>query len=235
MKQSFEAVEKNTDPNKPLLVVLRGFTEIINQFDMPSHWERFQRHDLSGNDIRYIHAEALQILLWSEKLYQRVEAEASSQLANCNVVHDGSVVAELYDMSLDLSEVPVSITQNKTLIEAFINFNYQFIYLDFNIFDTKDEQIDYFPINYETMLGEDFDYFETASYYGYLDYNYHGQGIIQYYELPMLNEDHAVKIFKGPYVNELLDIKVKDSSSIDFYEVISDAVFLYLAKINDLS
>ncbi|HEY4537284.1 MAG TPA: hypothetical protein VIG45_02385, partial [Erysipelothrix sp.] len=89
MKHSFETVEKNTDPNKPLLVVLRGFTEIINQFDMPSPWERFQRHDLSGNDIRYIHAEALQILLWSEKLYQRVEGEASSQLANCNVVHDG--------------------------------------------------------------------------------------------------------------------------------------------------
>ncbi|HEY4537892.1 MAG TPA: hypothetical protein VIG45_05510, partial [Erysipelothrix sp.] len=151
------------------------------------------------------------------------------------VVHDGSVVAELYDMSLDLSEVPVSIVQNKRLIDEFTSFNYQFIYLDFNIFDTKNEQIDYYPINYETMLGEDFDYFETASYYGYLDYNYHGQGIIQYYEIPFVNEDDAVKIFKGPYVNELFDIKVKDSSSIDFYEVISDAVFLYLAKMNDLN
>ena len=203
---------------------------------MPSHWEKFNHKDLEGNDIRYIHAEEFQIALWNETLYNNVKKESDLQLSNCNVVHDGLVIAEMYEMSMELSTTPQSVVRNIELTRHLKQLDYQYIFLDFNIFDTVSYNSDYFPINYDTILGHDFNYFEIGNYYGYFDPEFHGQGVVQYYEMPMVDDASAVKIFNDTYVNDLLEVDVdEEDEDVDFYESLSDAVFLYLYKMNDLS
>lgn len=237
IKNAFENANAQTSSTRPTLFILRGFTEIASHFPIPKDWELLNIFDLEGNETRYILAESFQLMLLDYKLYAlaQEELEENPKLAENNIVSNDTLIADMFGIALELEQTSQSIARNTYLLDELVEKRFQVKFIDFNLYDTKDHISIYFPINYEPLLAEDYDFFDGQEYEGFFNPAYHGQGIIQYYQIPMAQETDAIKVFDDTYANEYLDIKLNPDEDYHFYETLSEAFFIYLNKMNELS
>lgn len=240
MKKAYQKVEDKLDHDQPNLIVLRGFTEVIHHFPVPEHWEHWQEGEMVDSGIYYLLAEEFQVLMMNFDLYLKVMNNQLQQglVSFGNIVDDESLEMELFAIGLAYvdGELGGNFYSDKILEMFDLDVNFQT--LDFNLFEVDDDWIgnDYFPINYEISVGNDYEYFYDLNYYGLLNPQYHGQGLVSYYDFDGFEENETVKVFDTKPAYQVLGFEMtSEEDDLAREEFISDSFFHYLSKINILN